>query len=131
MYTLHPKELHYIARNSGAKALITSSAVRSNVEKSLEGMPERLQLIVVDQPSDDRAKNFYDVLVPCKDQEDDGIAEETAVILYTSGTTGDPKGVLLTHKNLYSNAENSAKHNETERGTAQHWVFCRLPMCMG
>jgi len=117
MYTLHPKELHYIARNSGAKALITSSAVRSNVEKSLEGMPERLQLIVVDQPSDDRAKNFYDVLVPCKDQEDDGIAEETAVILYTSGTTGDPKGVLLTHKNLYSNAENSAKHNETERGT--------------
>ncbi len=32
-------------------------------------------------------------------------AEETAVILYTSGTTGQPKGAELTHFNMYSNAQ--------------------------
>jgi long-chain acyl-CoA synthetase len=118
MFTLHPKEIHYIARNSGAKAVITSSLVRSNVEKSLVGLSNNPQLIVVDQHSDDTANNFYDVFVPSESEiVTDVKAEDTAVILYTSGTTGNPKGVLLTHKNLYSNAENSAKHNETQRGT--------------
>lgn len=120
MFTLHPKEIHYIALNSGAKAVITSSHVCQTVEKALEGLPGKPLVITVDQPTSDNMRNFYDVLSKDNDlhlDERDVKAEDTAVILYTSGTTGSPKGVLLTHKNLYSNAANSAKHNDYERGT--------------
>ncbi|MFE2736516.1 long-chain fatty acid--CoA ligase [Streptomyces sp. NPDC059349] len=41
--------------------------------------------------------------------EEAGNADDTAVILYTSGTTGTPKGAELTHRNLVSNALTSAR----------------------
>ncbi|NRD79354.1 long-chain-fatty-acid--CoA ligase [Bacillus sp. BRMEA1] len=118
MFTLHPKELYYIALNSGAKAVITSTYVLPNVQKSLEGLTMVPNLILVEQPTNDSAIHFYDVMMQNGfNPSIDETPEDTAVILYTSGTTGNPKGVLLTHKNLYSNANNSAKHSQTERGT--------------
>lgn len=121
MFTLHPKELHYIALNSRAKAIITSTMVLKNVEQAIAGLSVKPLLIVIDQPSNENVTNFYDVMTSDNHSEPSSskavTEEDTAVILYTSGTTGNPKGVLLTHKNLYSNAENSVAFNETERGT--------------
>ncbi|HZG70168.1 MAG TPA: AMP-binding protein, partial [Chondromyces sp.] len=51
--------------------------------------------------------------------------EETAVILYTSGTTGKPKGAMLSHKNLYSNARDVADYLEFNKDDR---VITVLPM---
>ena len=51
--------------------------------------------------------------------------EDVAVILYTSGTTGKPKGAMLTHKNLYSNANDVASYLQF---TADDRVVAALPM---
>ncbi|HKL86356.1 MAG TPA: AMP-binding protein [Treponemataceae bacterium] len=43
-------------------------------------------------------------------------ADDTVTISYTSGTTGNPKGIMLSHRNYLDNAENSAKIVEVKTG---------------
>ena len=52
-------------------------------------------------------------------------ADELATILYTSGTTGRPRGVMLSHRNLASNAASAA---ETLRGGVEQTRLCILPL---
>ena len=54
-----------------------------------------------------------------------GKSSDTAIILYTSGTTGRPKGVVLSHKNLLVTARNT---NEFDGITADEEVLAYLPM---
>jgi long-chain acyl-CoA synthetase len=56
----------------------------------------------------------------------DTAAEDTAVILYTSGTTGKPKGAELTHANLFRNADVSSR--TTSEIAAGDVVFGGLPL---
>ena len=51
--------------------------------------------------------------------------DDTAVILYTSGTTGVPKGAMLTHGNLYSNARDIGTYLQY---TADDKVIATLPV---
>lgn len=54
-----------------------------------------------------------------------GTADDVAMIAYTSGTTGQPKGTLLSHRNMISTAENYVTFENIQRG--DNWLSY-LPM---
>ena len=121
LFSLHPKEIAYISENCGAKLIITSRLILDQILQAIEWLTVKPTIIVTDERSSSDASNLYEYMDISEAMDDEFLnrihSNDTAVILYTSGTTGNPKGVILTHLNLYSNTVNSAKHADVERGT--------------
>ncbi|MHA6258310.1 fatty acid--CoA ligase family protein [Sporosarcina sp. CAU 1771] len=136
-----PDEISYILQNSDAKVVIALDLLLPLVEKAAGAFPAIKQYIVCetvpDTPekiaalADDvkvKVRTFTEVISSGKPngQPVDVDENETAVILYTSGTTGRPKGAMLTHKNLFSNARDIAEYlsfSENDRVIATLPVF--------
>ncbi|WP_394137920.1 long-chain-fatty-acid--CoA ligase [Cytobacillus oceanisediminis] len=120
-------EINYILDNSQAKAVITHVSVEPKLSE-LKKQLEYLKLVVYTEAEDQGStwehlmKTSTSINVygsPYIDEED------LAVILYTSGTTGKPKGVMLTHRNLVSNADSILKLLELDE---KDRVVAVLPM---
>jgi len=113
-FRLNPNEIGYILEHCGATLLL----VDAELAESLAGIGPRR--IVLDQNGDRQL--FQSTAEP---QAWDGSEDALASINYTSGTTARPKGVCLTHRNLWINATMFGLHLAvTERDVYLH----TLPM---
>ncbi len=97
----------YVINNSGARlALFANQKAWQQVHDCEEDTACVETVLVVQGNSADDVKNINDWLPDQGAHLERGLAEpdDLASIVYTSGTTGRPKGVMLSHKNMLSNA---------------------------
>jgi long-chain acyl-CoA synthetase len=131
--TLAPEQVAYVAGNASPTVVVLEGADQlARWRKALAEAPSIKAVVVIDPElvgEDDRALTWDDLLArghearaaePAKHDElwRSVKPEHPLTILYTSGTTGNPKGVVLTHRNILFETESSLETSKMrEPGT--------------
>ncbi|MFE1595092.1 AMP-binding protein [Nocardia sp. NPDC058705] len=120
---LREQQLQYVLEKSGARAALVGAQLYERLRRIQGGLPG-LELVAVlgensdENPVDDRqVPRFADLL----DAAGSGVPEhraapdEPAALHFTSGTTGMPKAVVLSHRNVTVNAVQTARAHSLDR----------------
>ena len=99
-----PKDWEYISQDSGSKILLAADSEIFQHVKDFPNKIEKLESVVLlEGRGDDQTLTYESLLEKGKQQPIPSAKpdfESEMGMLYTSGTTGNPKGVLLTHHNI-------------------------------
>ena len=133
--TISAEDYTYVLNHSEAKyCFVSCTEVYKKVKAIKNQVPSLKEVYSFDTLTD--CKNWNELIEMGADTSNqdkveklkDAVKpEDLATLIYTSGTTGRPKGVMLSHKNLVSNALNSEERIPVEAGNADALSF--LPLC--
>jgi len=118
MFLLGEEETRYILDHSDAKAVITSVDLLEKIENARKGIDHIKNIIVLGGEDQGDQVDFQGLIEkhPPLQLTEEMNEDDVALMIYTSGTTGRPKGVMLSHNNLYQNALATWKANEAAKG---------------
>ena len=122
---LSPQELAYVLNDAGVKTLFLESAFLPLVEAFRNSVPSISSFVLLDDIPKAGwllPQNYEDMLsvaAPVRrdvmEVDEDSLAE----LFYTSGTSANPKGVMLTHRNVYLHAISVALAEKSSHDTVE------------
>ncbi len=105
--TYAPGQIEYVCSDSAARVGMVEQAYLANFLEARKNLPELEHLVVIDGDAPEGTISLAEL--EAMDPDFDGRAaraeidaEDILTLIYTSGTTGPPKGVQLSHRNLFS-----------------------------
>ncbi len=133
--TISQEDYEYVLNHSESTyCFVSDDEVYQKVKNIQKNVPSLKEIFCYDDIKG--CKNWNEVLELGKDNSNQEEVEkimasvkedDLATLIYTSGTTGRPKGVMLSHKNIVSNALASSTRFPLESGNSKALSF--LPVC--
>ncbi|MGW4368594.1 long-chain-fatty-acid--CoA ligase [Nocardia takedensis] len=124
-FRLHPDQIAALIEHSGATVLVAAAEYADVVARIRDRIPSvRTVVWLGDAPDGVAYADFVagDAPVPAHRPA----VDDTAWLVYTSGTTGMPKGVMISHRNLVAGITSSALHWSLPEDA--FFLFC-FPLC--
>ena len=110
-------EIEYAVNDCGARVLVVGSELKATVDRIRDRLPavEKVIEVTPDGAEGDEYEAFLAAASPCS-RPTDVDPEDVCLVMYSSGTTGRPKGIMLTHTNMVAHTVNSHEDWEFEPG---------------
>lgn len=121
---LHPREILFALQDSGTSALFVSETLSTDLLALLGGAPALKHVFIPEKNEYERLLTSEAISEPLHRAPDD-----LAWLFYTSGTTGRPKGVMISHRNLL--AMTMCYFTDVDQVTPQDAILYAAPISHG